>query len=139
LRLCKNPRKNCHLAGILCAACFFASAAAAQTPQDAISLEREGNLDDAVRTWRAITRRDPHDAAAFASLGVDLSRQQKYAEAGAAYKKALALNPQLPGIVLNLGLAEFKQGHFNEAIGPFKSALAADPSGAQARILLGFS
>src|SRR5437762_5666941 len=48
--------------------------------------------------------------SAFASLGVILSKEQKYPEAASAYKKALALNPKLPGVQLNLGLAEFKQG-----------------------------
>src|SRR5215469_10834504 len=47
----------------------------AQTPQDAITLEQQGKLDDATRAWQAITRRDPNDAAAFASLGVVLSKQ----------------------------------------------------------------
>ena len=63
--------------------------------------------------WKAVTEHNPADAAAFASLGVVLSRQQKYSEAASAYRKALALNPKLPGVELNLGLAEFKQGHFH--------------------------
>ncbi len=121
------------------AACLFAGALQAQTPRDAIALEQRGQLEDAARAWQAITRRNPQDAAAFASLGVVLSKDEKYSDAATAYKKALALNPQLPGISLNLGLAEFKQGHFPAAIAPFKAALASEGSNSQARILLGFS
>src|SRR5579863_1787871 len=101
-------------ANIMAAVLAFAalSAAQAQTPADAIALQQQGKLPEAVQAWRAITARNPNDAAAFASLGVVLSREQKYAEAAAAYRKALALDPTLPGMQLDLGLAEFKQGHF---------------------------
>jgi tetratricopeptide (TPR) repeat protein len=109
------------------------------SPAQALAFEQQGRFNDAVQVWRAVVKTNPSDAAAFASLGVDLSRLQKYPEAAAAYKKALALNPQLPGIPLNLGLAEFKQGHFPSAIAPFQAALAADPSNQQARTLLGIS
>ncbi len=68
----------------------------AQTPADAIALEQQGKLPEAAAAWRAVTARNPHDAAAFASLGVVLSKEQKYSEAASAYKRALALNPKLP-------------------------------------------
>jgi tetratricopeptide (TPR) repeat protein len=115
--------------------------AAAQTPSpsEAQALERQGKLEEAARVWRAVTLRNPTDAAAFASLGSVLSREQKYREAASAYRNALALNPRLPGVQLNLGLAEFKQGHFRAAIRPFSAAVAADPHSLQARTLLGMS
>jgi hypothetical protein len=47
-------------------------------PADAIALEQQGKLPEAAEAWRTITRRNPNDAAAFASLGVVLSKQQKY-------------------------------------------------------------
>lgn len=109
------------------------------TPGQAQALEQQGRLAEAAQIWRQVVAANPRDAAALASLGVDLSRLQKYPEAAAAYKKALALDPQLPGIPLNLGLAEFKQGHLKSAIPPFQAALAADPSSQQARTLLGIS
>ena len=72
-------------------------------------------------------RDNPQDAGAFASLGVVLARQTQYKEAAAAYRRAIALNPRLPGIQLNLGLAEYKQGHFQAAIPPLRAALLQDP------------
>jgi tetratricopeptide (TPR) repeat protein len=75
---------------------------------NAISLEQQGRLDEAAAAWRSAVQNDPHDASAFASLGLVLSKQQKYAEAAAAYRKAISLNANLPGVQLNLGLAEFK-------------------------------
>ena len=115
------------------------ASAQAPTPADAMALERQGELPEAARAWRAVIQRDPTDAAAFASLGIVLSRQEKYPEAASAYRTALKLNPKLPGVELNLGLAEFKQGHFSAAAPALHSALAADPSNSQARTLLGLS
>lgn len=108
-----------------------------------MALEKQGKLGQAEQAWLAITQRNPKDAAAFASLGFVLSREQNYSEA-AAYRKAIALNPKLPGVQLNLGLAEFKQAHFDAAIPPLRAALAAleravklDPTQGDAHIRLG--
>src|SRR5271166_6050803 len=133
------PRNG--LPGLVAFAWLSLAIAAAQAPNpaDAVALEQQGRLAEAARVWQAVTQQNPNDAAAFASLGAVLSKQQKYQEAASSYRKALALDAKLPGVNLNLGLAEFKQGHFQRAITPFRSALAVDPSNVQARILLGLS
>jgi tetratricopeptide (TPR) repeat protein len=135
------------VAAIFLATTFFATtpvsagfaAVPAQTPAEAIALQQKGDLPRAAQAWRAVTLRHPDDAAAFASLGVVLSKQQKYPEAATVYRKALALDPKLPGVELNLGLAEFKQGHFRSAESPLRRALQADPPNPQAQTLLGMS
>src|SRR5947207_2123514 len=95
---------------LLC--CSFALAQT-PTPAEALALEQQQKWSEAAQVWKQLTQRNPNDAAAFASLGLDLARQQKYVEAVSAYRKALQLNPKLPSLQLNLGLAEFKQGHFS--------------------------
>src|SRR5256885_14865277 len=72
-------------------------------------------------------------------MGRIFNKEKKYPEAASAYKKALALDPKLPGVQLNLGLAEFKQGRFEAAVAPLSTALAVDPNNMQARTLLGLS
>ena len=126
---------------LLLAICLLVPAATlGQTTADnAQALEQQGRLDEAVAAWRAITKDNPNDAGAYASLGVVLARQQKYPEAVAAYQRALSLDPKLPNIQLNLGLAEFKQGNFQAAIAPFQAAAEGDPQSLQARMLLGLS
>ncbi len=101
--------------------------AQAPGPAEAIALEQQGKLPEAAQAWTAVTKRNPNDAAAFASLGVVLSKEQKYPQAAAAYRRALALNPKLPGVELNLGLAEFKQGHFQAAATALHLVLASRP------------
>jgi hypothetical protein len=54
------------------------------SPSEAVALQQQGKLEEAAQAWVAVTRDDPHDAGAFASLGVVLSKQQKYSEAAIA-------------------------------------------------------
>ena len=108
----------------------------------AIALDQQGKYAEAAEIWRGVTKANPHDAIAFASLGLDLARQEQYPEAVKAYRKALTLSPKLPGLQLNLGLAEFKQGNFDAAIPPLKAAAgeATSPGvSAQAHMLLGMA
>jgi tetratricopeptide (TPR) repeat protein len=110
-----------------------------QGPADAIALEQQGKFAESAQAWRQVIEKTPHDAGAYASLGVVLAKQAKYADAVMAYRKALAINPKLPGIQLNLGLAEFKQGHFRAAVPALKAALRESPGNGQANTLLGLS
>lgn len=113
----------------------------AQSPDaiKAIALQNQGRYAEAESAWRVVLKENPHDAAAYASLGVVLSKEEKYAEAASIYRKALVLNPNLLGIQLNLGLAEFKQGRFSAAVVPLRAALKADPSNATVQTLIGMS
>lgn len=109
------------------------------SPEPAPSSQQPPDLAAVEKNWRGAVAQNPSDAGAYAMLGLTLSREQKYQDAIAAYKKAIALKPKLPGIHINLGLAEFKLGHFQSAVAPLRAALAADPSNMQARTLLGLS
>ncbi len=115
-------------------ALILVSVAAAQTatPANAIALEQQGKLAEAAQVWRSVTLHHPKDAAAYASLGVVLSKQEKYAEAAVAYRKALALNPKLP-VELNLGRLNSSRGRFSEAIAPFNRVVTDDSNNLQAR------
>ena len=110
--------------------------ARAQTAPSSPSAE---SLTQAEKHWQLIVQKNPNNAAALATLGVVFSQEKKFDDAIRAYKKALALDPKLPGLQLNLGLAHFKQGNFPAAIPPLNAAIAADPQSAQARTLLGLS
>src|SRR5580692_11738521 len=141
----KTWKWNLALAVIVSAALFvgFANGQAANqetaSPEQAQALESQGKLPEAAEAWRSITRQNPSDAAAFASLGVVLARQEKYQEAASAYRQAIKLDPKLPGVQLDLGLSEFKQGEFRAAIEAFLAVLAAEPNNSQAVTLLGLS
>ena len=107
--------------------------------QQAQSLSAQGRLAEAERSWQTITTLDPHNAQAWAQLGLVEAREANYPAAVEAYQRALNLSPGIPDLQLDLGLALFKQGKFAEAIAPLKAAAAAAPNDSSPRILLGMS
>lgn len=83
--------------------------------------------------------RNRADVPALANTGLEFSRQQRYKEAAACYRKALLIDPNIRDVQLNLGLAEFKLGDFRAALPPLTAAVALDPGNVQARTLLAMS
>jgi tetratricopeptide (TPR) repeat protein len=103
------------------------------TPSDtqrkaAFALEQQGNFAEAESAWQLILKSHPADAEAYAHLGLLEAHQEHYKEAVAFYRKALALNPSLPGLRLNLGLSQFKGGELKEAIRTFQVLQKSLPS-----------
>jgi tetratricopeptide (TPR) repeat protein len=95
--------------------------------QAAIALEQQGNNAPAETAWRDLLKVQPADAEAYAHLGFLEARQERYAEAVPLYRKALTLNPAMPGLRLNLGLSLFKSGALREAIQTFTPLLSSAP------------
>ncbi|HEY6375433.1 MAG TPA: tetratricopeptide repeat protein [Edaphobacter sp.] len=107
--------------------------------QNALALEQQGQNAEAEQAWQSIARSNPQNAEAFAHLGLLEARQERYGEAIANYRKALALNPALPGLQMNLGLALFKTKDFKESIKPFTAELNKHPDDQRLTILLGMA
>lgn len=118
------------------AACVFAqSDAGAQ----AYALERQGQLVEAESAWEAVARQNPRNAEPLAHLGLLESKQEHYPQAIAYYKRALLLNPAMPGLRLNLGLAYFKSGDYARTIETLSPLLKAQPGDQRLVILMGMS
>ena len=95
----------------------IAAAVAQSDPgQVAFSLEREGKLAEAEAAWSALAKQYPTNPEPLAHIGFIESRQGHYTEAAGYYKRAMALNPRMPGLRLNLGLAFFKAGDYKRSI-----------------------
>lgn len=107
--------------------------------QNALALEQQGRNAEAEQAWESIARSNPQNAEAFAHLGLTAARQQHYDAAIANYRKALALNPGLPGLQMNLGLALFKAKDFKDSIKPFNAELKKHPDDQRLTILLGMA
>ena len=69
--------------------------------------------------------------------GVDLTDAGKYAEALAAFGKALELSPGSPGILFNRAEAARLSGDFAGARADLEAALAAEPASADTMHALG--
>jgi len=115
------------LAGVLLFSATQQALPQADQRSAALSLEQQGNFAEAEAAWLAIAKVQPADAEAYAHLGFLNARREKYQEAIALYRKALALKPSMPGLRLNLGLAEFKGGQMKAAIQTFSELLKGTP------------
>ena len=100
-----------------------------QQRQTALALEQQGKNAEAEAAWRSYLNAHPSNPEPYAHLGLLEARQEHYNEAVPLYRKALALNPKMPGLRLNLGLALFKAGELKQAILEFKPLLKSQPPG----------
>ncbi len=111
--------------------------------QDALALEQQGKNTEAEAAWRVYLKEHPTDPEPYAQLGLLEARQEHYKEAVPLYRKALAMNPRVPGLRLNLGLALFKLGDLKAALPEFTQSLKeVDPGSPDAQrltILIGMS
>lgn len=94
--------------------------------QTAYLMEQQGKISEAEAAWRELLKIHPGDAEAYAHLGFLEARQDHYKEAVPFYRRALALNPTMPGLRLNLGLSQFKGGDLKAAIQTFEPLLGSD-------------
>jgi len=113
-------------------------------PRDAaMLLERAGQVAEAEAAWGAIAKAHPLNPEPLAHMGLLEARQEHYTKATALYRKALVLDPAMPGLRMNLGLALFKDGEYKEAIQIFEPMLKAQPASSpevdRLSILIGMS
>ncbi len=129
----------CQLVFILLITAHLASAQqTSSNPQleNAIALEQQGKVVEAEAAWRSVLAAHPESPDAYAHLGFLEARQEHYRQAIPLYRKALTLNPGMPGLEMNLGLALFKAGELKDAVRIFNKLLATEPpSSAEARRL----
>ena len=111
----------------------------AQTRSRAMVLEKDGQNAEAERIWEGMIKGDPRDAEALAHLGLLEARQERYETAIDYYRRAMAINSDLPGLQMNLGLALFKVAQFPDAIKTFSSELRKHPGDLRLTILLGMA
>ncbi|MGO9517215.1 MAG: tetratricopeptide repeat protein [Candidatus Korobacteraceae bacterium] len=114
---------------IIAAHCMGQAAAPDQQRQTALALEQQGESSEAEAAWRLYMKAHPSNPEPYAHLGLLEARQDHYKEAVLFYRRALALNPAIPGLRLDLGLALFKGGEPKQAIVEFKMLLKNEPPG----------
>src|SRR5689334_254363 len=95
--------------------------------------EADGNWKQAEENWRAVLELAGDDARAWTNLGVALNRQEKTGDAIAAWQRAIAIDPKLPGPYFNLGLTLVRKADYASAIGPLRQALMLEPTNDAAR------
>lgn len=86
-----------------------------------------GRTADAEARLRGVLAAGPNPQALLL-LGHALNRQQRYAEAQAAYEQAARLAPDVAHFPYQAGLMADEQHHFGEAVQLYRQALQLDPN-----------
>jgi hypothetical protein len=112
----------------MCVAALVAAALAATAPP---------NLDHALEVQRHLATEHPQDPAVFNDLGNLLVLARRTAEAEAAYRKAVELDPQRVSALFNLGLLLQQRGERREALREFEQVVQIQPEHAWAHYQIG--
>jgi tetratricopeptide (TPR) repeat protein len=109
----------------------------------ALAAEQQGHYPEAETSWRGVLKAHPADSEAYAHLGLLEARQEHYKAAVLLYRKALTLNPSMPGLRMNLGLSQFKSGALKDAATTFtlllKTETPASPDALRLTTLIGLA
>ena len=100
----------------------------------ALSLQQQNRIEEAIEKWRSIANitegTDEHTAEAWFNIGYLLSPKNveggDFAEAIAAYNKAIELNPNLAAAYNNRGVAKRNLGQYEAAIADYDAAIRLD-------------
>jgi len=99
---------------------------------EALALERQGDFDAALTSYRLALRDHPSDPRILQNMAIAFSRTGRLNEAVSAYRRALELNPELSGAHYGLAFLHLKRGDHAEASAHLEAFLETPPSGTEA-------
>jgi tetratricopeptide (TPR) repeat protein len=97
----------------------------------------KGKLDEAVATFRRVSRIAPNYVDAYCDLGMALGKREEFDAAREALQQAIALSPDYPKAHFCWGSVLEKQEKIDEAITAFRQVLKLDPNHAEANCAMG--
>lgn len=98
---------------------------------EALALERQGDFDAAITSYRLALRDHPTDPRILQNLAIACSRTGKLDDAIRFYRKALDYDPQLAGAHYGLGFLLMRRGDLDNAVRHLKAFLGNPPRGAE--------
>ena len=96
---------------------------------EALALERQGDFDAALTSYRLAMRDHPNDPRILQNMAIAYSRTGRLEEAVRAYRRALDFDPKLSGAHYGLAFLQLKRGDTAEASAHLQAFLDAPPSG----------
>jgi len=99
---------------------------------EALALERQGDFDAALTSYRLALRDDPDDARILQNMAIAYTKLNRHEEAIRCYRRALEVQPSLSGAHYGLAYLLLNRGDHEGATTHLESFLAAPPSGAEA-------
>ena len=99
---------------------------------EALALERQGDYDAALTSYRLALRDHPNDLRILQNMAIAFSRTGRLEEAIRHYRRALELDPQLSGAHYGLAFLLLKRGDLGGAEHHLNAFLAQPPRGGDA-------
>jgi Flp pilus assembly protein TadD len=99
---------------------------------EALVLERQGDYDAALTSYRLALRDMPNDLRVLQNMAIAFSRVGRLDEAVRAYRRALEIEPRLSGAHYGLAFLLVKRGDHVGAERHLLAFLASPPSGDEA-------
>jgi Flp pilus assembly protein TadD len=98
---------------------------------EAIALERKGDFDAALTSYRLALREHPHDPKILQNIAIAYSRTGRMEEAIRSYRRALELAPEQSGAHYGLAFLLLKRGDRAGAMTHLDAFLAKPPADAE--------
>lgn len=98
---------------------------------EALALERQGDYDAALTSYRLALRDKPDDYVVLQNMAIAYSKTGRMDDAIRAYRRALELRPNLAGAHYGLAFLLIKKGDVGGADRHLTSFLADPPKGAE--------
>ena len=98
---------------------------------EALALERQGDFDAALTSYRLALRDHPNDPRILQNMAIAFSRTGRLEDAVRAYRRALELDTSLSGAHYGLAFLQLKRGDHSEAATHLQAFLDAPPTGVE--------
>jgi len=99
---------------------------------EALGLERQGDFDAALTSYRLALRDHPNDPRILQNMAIAFSRTGRLNDAISAYRRALELDPELSGAHYGLAFLLIKRGEAAEGAAHLEAFLESPPTGSEA-------
>jgi tetratricopeptide (TPR) repeat protein len=99
---------------------------------EALALERQGDYDAALTSYRLALRDRPNDPKILQNMAIAFSRMQRFDEAVRHYQRALEVSPELSGAHYGLAFLLLKRGDPDGAQRHLELFVENPPTGAEA-------
>lgn len=96
---------------------------------EALALERQGDFDAALTSYRLALRDHPNDPKILQNMAIAFSKTGRLEEAIRSYRRALELDPALAGSHYGLAFLLLKRGDVTGASRHLEAFLAQPPDG----------
>ncbi len=99
--------------------------------KEGLSLERQGDYDAALTSYRLALREKPNDVRILENMAIAYSKLGQMDEAVRCYRRALSIDPKLSGAHYGLAFLLLKRGEISDAAFHLEAFLMDAPADAE--------